>query len=83
LYEFTTEHDTLVELYSSKKKMHIIPIAVNEEALFFSVGPHNRLQKLIIEEFASRFAPYSECLYVGDTTKKDLVKNVVQLSRLF
>ena len=40
------------------------------------------LQKAIIEEFAPRFAPNTECLYVGDTTEKDLVKNVEKLQEL-
>ena len=31
---------------------------------------------------APRFAPNSECLYVGDTVKKDLVKNEDKLSEL-
>lgn len=48
----------------------------------FSPGKHNQLQKAIIEEFAPRFAPNSECLYVGDTTEKDLVKNVEKLREL-
>jgi len=39
-------------------------------------------QKAIIEEFAPRFAPNSECLYVGDTIEKDLVKNVEKLTEL-
>ena len=47
-----------------------------------SPGKHNELQKAIIEEFAPRFAPNSECLYVGDTTEKDLVKNVDKLREL-
>jgi hypothetical protein len=50
--------------------------------LTFSAGNHNRLQKAIIEEFAPRFAPNSECLYVGDTIKKDLVRNVEKLRQL-
>lgn len=48
----------------------------------FSPGKHNELQKAIIEEFAPRFAPDSECLYVGDTIEKDLVKNVEKLTKL-
>ena len=47
-----------------------------------SAGKHNELQRAIIEEFAPRFAPHSECLYVGDTTEKDLVKNVYKLGKL-
>ena len=47
-----------------------------------STGSHNELQKAIIEEFAPRFAPNCECLYVGDTIEKDLVKNVDKLADL-
>ena len=39
----------------------------------FDPGLHNRLQKAILEEFTPRFAPGSECLYVGDTTHRDMV----------
>ncbi|WP_257881525.1 BsuBI/PstI family type II restriction endonuclease [Prevotella denticola] len=39
----------------------------------FDPGSHNRLQKAILEEFTPRFAPGSECLYVGDTTHRDMV----------
>ena len=39
----------------------------------FDPGSHNRLQKAILEEFTPRFTPGSECLYVGDTTHKDMV----------
>ena len=52
------------------------------KALNFLAGKHNELQKAIIEEFAPRFAPNSECLYVGDTIEKDLVKNVEKLKEL-
>ena len=39
----------------------------------FDPEPHNRLQKAILEEFTPRFASGSECLYVGDTTHRDMV----------
>ena len=55
---------------------------INGENFTFSPGKHNQLQKAIIEEFAPRFAPNTECLYVGDTTEKDLVKNVERLQEL-
>ena len=59
-----------------------MPVKINNQDFTFSPGKHNELQKAIIEEFAPRFAPNSECLYVGDTTEKDLVKNVEKLSEL-
>ena len=62
--------------------MRKMPVRINGEDFTFSPGKHNELQKVIIEEFAHRFAPNSECLYVGDTTEKDLVKNVAKLQEL-
>ena len=69
LRRFQHYHPSLVETYASKR-------------FSFSPGKHNELQKAIIEEFAPRFAPDSECLYVGDTIEKDLVKNVEKLTKL-
>lgn len=79
---FRSNHESLVKLYASKKTMRKMPVHINGEAFTFSPGKHNELQKAIIEEFAPRFAPNSECLYVGDTTEKDLVKNVEKLRSL-
>lgn len=75
-------HDRLIDIYASKKKMTMIPVKINGAEFTFSVGKHNELQKAIIEEFAPRFAPNAECLYVGDTTEKDLIKDADKLSEL-
>ena len=82
LKNFLAAHESLVEIYSSKKKMEKMLVKINNQDFTFSPGKHNELQKAIIEEFAPRFAPNSECLYVGDTTEKDLVKNEDKLSEL-
>lgn len=82
LKTFIINHESLSQIYASKKKMQKMPVRINNCELSFSPGRHNELQKAIIEEFAPRFAPNSECLYVGDTIKKDLVKNVEKLSAL-
>ena len=79
---FLYYHEKLIDLYASKKKMTMMPVNINGESFKFSAGKHNELQKAIIEEFAPRFAPNSECLYVGDTIEKDLVKNVEKLKEL-
>jgi hypothetical protein len=75
-------HDTLSDIYASKKKMQKMPVRINNKDFTFSPGKHNQLQKAILEEFAPRFAPHSECLYVGDTIKKDMIKDVERLSSL-
>ena len=79
---FLNTHETLVDLYTSKRAMMKMPVRINGKDFAFSPGKHNQLQKAIIEEFAPRFAPDSECLYVGDTTEKDLVKNAAKLQEL-
>lgn len=82
LTKFLARHDTLSNLYASKKKMLKMPVRINNQDYTFSPGKHNKLQKAILEEFAPRFAPDSECLYVGDTIQKDMVKNAGKLSSL-
>lgn len=79
---FLKYHEKLVDIYASKKKMTMLSVKINGLDFNFSTGKHNELQKAIIEEFAPRFAPNSECLYVGDTIEKDLVKNKEKLSKL-
>lgn len=79
---FLFSHPSLVSKYESKKKMTQIPVVVNGQVFNLSFGKHNQLQKAIVEEFGSRFAPGSECLYIGDTTEKDLFKNEEKLQEL-
>ena len=79
---FLCYHEKLIDIYASKKRMTMMPVNINGENFKFSTGKHNELQKAIIEEFAPRFAPNSECLYVGDTIEKDLVKNVEKLKEM-
>lgn len=82
LLDFKEKHISLVELYSSKRTLKKMPVKINGGNYTFSPGKHNELQKAIIEEFAPRFAPNSECLYVGDTTNKDLYKDENRLKDL-
>lgn len=82
LEEFQKQHTSLIEIYASKKKLQKMPVKINNMEYSFSTGKHNQLQRAIVEEFAPRFAPNSECLYVGDTAQKDLVKNEEKLAEL-
>lgn len=82
LNHFLAYHEKLIDIYASKREMTMMPVKINGGDFKFSAGKHNELQKAIIEEFAPRFAPGSECLYVGDTVEKDLVKNVAKLTKL-
>jgi len=47
-----------------------------------SAGLHNELQRLIVEEFAPRFARGSKVLYLGDTADKQLIVASADLQSL-
>ena len=81
-HSFLENHHSLINFYRSIKLMEKMPVKINGNELTFSPGKHNELQKLIIEEFAPRFAENATCLYVGDTIQKDLVKNETMLTKL-
>lgn len=81
-HSFLENHNSLINFYRSIKLMEKMPVKINGSKLTFSPGKHNELQKLIIEEFAPRFAENATCLYVGDTIQKDLVKNETMLTKL-
>lgn len=80
--DFLSAHENLISQYESKRSILKMPVRINNLDFTFSPGKHNELQKAIIEEFAPRFAPNSECLYVGDTIEKDMVKNIEKLNEL-
>ena len=82
LQSYIYAHGTLVEKYRSKKRMKMLPVNINGNDFQFSPGKHNQLQKAIIENFAPRFAGNSICLYVGDTTDKDLYVDHAMLKKL-
>ena len=79
---FLKKHESLKSIYASKKDKQKQAFSVNGLQLTLSPGKHNKLQKAIIEDFTPRFAPNAKCLYVGDTTEKDLVKDVETLKKL-
>lgn len=79
---FLSAHAALKDIYASKKKVEKVAVTVEGVEYALSKGSHNQLQKAVIEEFASRFAKNSTCLYLGDTTKRDLITKVDELREL-
>lgn len=82
LDRFIASHTSLIQQYASKKRVLRMPVKINGQDFTFSPGRHNQLQKAIIEEFAPRFAPNSECLYVGDSDNRDMYKDEEKLKKL-
>jgi hypothetical protein len=72
--QFLTQHGSLTKAYEGSRKLHKIPVELPDgSTVELSPGVHNELQRLIVEEFAPRFARASVVLYLGDTADKRLV----------
>ena len=82
LSAFKAAHKTLQEIYASKKCVKKVAVTVDGITHDLSAGAHNQLQKSVVEEFVPRFLGSSKCLYLGDTAKRDLVKDVDGLREL-
>ncbi|MXQ11183.1 restriction endonuclease [Microvirga makkahensis] len=70
---FVASVGALAEIYAKKRNMERIPVRLPDgKELRLSPGKHNQVQRAIVEDFAPRFAPGSQVLYLGDTENKDL-----------
>jgi adenine-specific DNA-methyltransferase len=65
------ERKTLSEKWAKPRQMQMIPVKVaTGREIVLAPGPHSELIRDIIVEFAPRFAPGAELIYVGDTGDK-------------
>lgn len=63
--------DTLAKRYAAERELMRLPMVIsNGETIKLSAGEHSELIKAIVEEFASRFVPGADLVYVGDTGDK-------------
>ena len=73
LIEFNKNRISLSERLSRKRELDKIPVKLpNGKSFELSLGEHNVLQKLIIEQFLPRFGSDCEVFYIGDTSNKML-----------
>ena len=63
----------LKDRLSKAREFKMVPVKLpNGKTYRLSPGPHNEIQKAVIEEFLPRFSEGAEVLYIGDTSKKIL-----------
>jgi len=68
---FHASHETLVAKYAKEREQTLVPVKIPDgEKIELSPGEHSELIREIIENFAPRFAPGSDPVYVGDTGDK-------------
>lgn len=71
LTDYLTACETLIAKYAKARKQNRIPVEITPgKEITLSPGEHNELIRAIIEDFAPRFAPGSNLIYVGDTADK-------------
>ena len=71
LESFLSEQQTLAERWAQHREMQMIPVRVAEGAeITLSPGEHSELIQKVINQFAPRFTPGAEGIYVGDTGAK-------------
>ena len=69
---FLEVNGDLREKFSNPNSQKKINININSKILNFTPGAHNELQKIIIEEFLTRFSKGLELIYVGDSNNRKL-----------
>lgn len=70
---FLEHHGSLTKAYERARKLHKVPVTLPDGSkIELSPGVHNELQRLIVEEFAPRFARGAVVVYLGDTADKRL-----------
>lgn len=73
----------LSEVYLKERELIQIPVMFeNGELIKLSAGKHNEVQAAIVEQFAPRFTNGGTLLYLGDTAKKDLFVDLIELQHL-
>ncbi len=81
--DFRKNHRSLTEALQRTSKKKLVSVTFPGGAkLSLSAGPHNRIQKAVIEEFLPRFLNQPVVLYIGDTAKKNLVMDRARLESL-
>lgn len=71
---FIKQQGKLSASYQRSRDLMKVPVKLQSgKKIRLSPGVHNELQKLIVEDFASRFAQNATVVYLGDTAEKRLI----------
>ncbi len=74
---------SLEDRMERRRQQRKVPVKLpSGKTLKLSFGPHNDLQRAIIEEFLPRYTHGAEVLYIGDTAKKSLLMEEAKLNTL-
>ena len=72
LSEYLEQHQPLSIKWAMHREMQQIPVHLpGNRQIELSPGAHSELIREILEQFAPRFTPGSEVIYIGDTGSKE------------
>jgi type II restriction enzyme len=81
--KFLSRRTALIEIFERRRSKQLVPVRFPDGKLVrLSAGRHNKLQKAVVEQFASRFVEDPKLSYLGDTAKKNLYIDAQILKRL-
>ena len=75
-------HPALMRGQAAERAIMNMNVRINGLDYRLSAGAHNRLQKAVAEVFKEHFARTAEFVYLGDSTDRELYKNVELLDKL-
>ncbi|NFV82047.1 BsuBI/PstI family type II restriction endonuclease [Magnetospirillum aberrantis] len=83
LIRFRAQHVALADRLSKAREMKMVPVTLpGGQELKLSPGPHNAIQKAVVEQFLPRFSRGAQVLYIGDTENKLLYCDEAALKTL-
>lgn len=83
LREFMADRPALSDLLAQRRQLSMIPVTLPQGGkLNLSPGPHNELQRAVVEKFLPIYGYGAEVLYLGDAAKKHLFVATRQLQKL-
>lgn len=83
LQRFRRTVPDLEDRLAKARKFNMVPVTLPDGTqLDLSAGPHNEIQKAVIEDFLPRFSKGARVLYLGDANRKMLHLDEDELQRL-
>ena len=83
LQTYRKKSPDLAAKYAKSREIQMIPVMITDKTeITLTPGEHSELIKNIISEFAPRFAPGSDVIYIGDTDNKRKYFQNERLSQL-
>ena len=83
LSRYKRYHEAYKDKYNQLRKIDKgLSVQYGGKEFTLKRSSHNKLQKMILDEFATRFASGAELLYIGDAADRDTVKNIDRMEEL-